>query len=90
MKSQISDSADCRSGLDVKAYVTRLEVSPTRWCSFLVGLRISSQSSDHLDLAAKVLRRAATWFRGGHESAYSRLFFVRLSLNPSTQMANRT
>ncbi len=40
---------------DVKAYATGLEVSPTEKCSLLEGLRINSQSSDHLELAAKEL-----------------------------------
>ncbi len=33
---------------DVKEYVTGLEVSPTGRCSLLKGLRLNSQSPDHL------------------------------------------
>ncbi len=43
---------------DVKEYATGLEVSPMWRCSLLEGLRINSQSSDHLELASKEL--------GGH------------------------
>ncbi len=49
---------------DVEEYVAGLEVSPTGRCSLLGGLRINSQSSDHLELAAKELWRAAACFRG--------------------------
>ncbi len=34
---------------DAKSYVTGLKVSPTGKCSSLEGLRINSQSSDHLE-----------------------------------------
>ncbi len=49
---------------DVKEYVAGLEVSPKGRCSFLGGLRIYSQSSDHLDLAIKELWRATAFFLG--------------------------
>ncbi len=35
--------------LEVKEYVAGLEVYPTGRCSLLDGLRINSQSSDHLE-----------------------------------------
>ncbi len=38
---------------DVKAYVTDLEAPPLGRCYLLEGLRINSQSSDHLLLATK-------------------------------------
>ncbi len=44
---------------DVKEYVTRPEISATRSCSLLEGLRINSQSSDHLELESKELWRAS-------------------------------
>ncbi len=44
---------------DVKEYATELEVSP-----LLEGLRINSQSSDHLERASKELWRASDCFRG--------------------------
>ncbi len=43
----------------VKAYVAGLEVSPTGRCLLLEGLRINSESFDHLELADKELWRAA-------------------------------
>ncbi len=49
---------------DVKEYVTGLEVSPTGRCSLLGGLRINSQSSDHLELASKELWRESDCFQG--------------------------
>ncbi len=48
---------------DVKEYVTGLEVSPTGSCSLLEGLRINSQSSGNLELAAKELWKTAACFR---------------------------
>ncbi len=66
---------------DDKAYVG-LEVSPMVRCSLLEGLRINSQSSDHLELASKELWRASICFRGAMSlasSAYSRWSIVRLS-----------
>ncbi len=50
--------------LDVKEYVTGLEVFPTGRCSLLEGLRINTQSSDHLELASKELWRASDCFGG--------------------------
>ncbi len=52
---------------DVKAYVAGLEVSLMGSYSLLGGLRINSQSSGHLELAAKELWRAVICFRGGGE-----------------------
>ncbi len=49
---------------NVKEYVTVLEVSPTGSCSLLEGLRINSQSSDHLELVGKDRWRAFDCFRG--------------------------
>ncbi len=49
---------------DVKEYITGLEVSHTGRCSLLEGLKINSQSSDHLELVAKELWRAPDCFRG--------------------------
>ncbi len=49
----------------VKEYVTGLEVSPMGRWSLLEGLRINSQSSDHLELASKEIWRASTFIRGG-------------------------
>ncbi len=71
----------------IKEYVTGLEVSPTGRYSLLKGLRINFQSSDHLELAAKKLRRAAARFRGAMSltsSAYSRWSIVRLSVKSLT------
>ncbi len=65
---------------DVKECVTGLEVSPTGRCSLLEGLRINSQSSDHLELASKELWGASDCFRGAlslTSSAYSRLSIYR-------------
>ncbi len=67
---------------DVKQYVTGLEVSPKRRCSNLEGLKINSQSSDHLELASQELWRASDCFRGAMSltsSAYSKWSMVRLS-----------
>ncbi len=44
---------------DVKEYVARPEVSATWSCSLLEGLRINSQSPDHLELASKERWRAS-------------------------------
>ncbi len=66
-RSQLSGSADCLYGLgevrNVKAYVAGLEVPPTGRCSLLKGLRIRSQSSSHLELAAKELCRSTACFQ---------------------------
>ncbi len=40
---------------DVRARVIGLEVTPLGRCSLLTGLKIDSQSSDHLELTAKEL-----------------------------------
>ncbi len=72
---------------DVKEYATGLEVSPMRRCSLLEGLRINSQSSDHLELASKELWRASDCFRGAmslKSSAYSKWSIVRLSVKSLT------
>ncbi len=52
---------------DGKAYVTGLEVFSTGRCSLLEGLRINSQSSDHLELAAKKPWSAGARFQGAIE-----------------------
>ncbi len=49
---------------EVKEYVEGLEASPMGRCSHLEGLRINSQSSDHLELASKEFWRASDFFRG--------------------------
>ncbi len=67
---------------DVKEHATGLEVSPMGRCSLLEGLRINSQSSDHLELASEELWRASDCFRGAMSltsSAYSKWSIVRLS-----------
>ncbi len=67
----MTDRADRLNGLcvgrGVKEYATGLEVSPMGRCSLLEGLRINSQSSDHLELASKELWRASDCFRGDDE-----------------------
>ncbi len=68
---------------DFKKKVAGLEVSQTGKCSLLEGLRINSQSSDHLELASKELRRASDCFRGAMSltsSANSKWSIVRLSV----------
>ncbi len=72
---------------DVKEYVTGLEVSPTGRCSLLEGLRINSQSSDHLELTSKELWRAHDSFRGSMSltsSTNSKWSIVRLSVKSLT------
>ncbi len=73
--------------LDDETYATGLGVSPERMCSLLEGLKISPQSSDHLELAVEELLGAACF--GGRainspSSAYIRWFTVRLSARSST------
>ncbi len=58
---------------DLKQYVTGLEVSPKRRCSNLEGLKINSQSSDHLELATKELWRTAACFRGGGGEEFKKI-----------------
>ncbi len=61
---------------DAKEYVAGLEVSPTRRCSLLEGLRINSKSSDNLELVPKELWRASTeCYTNKTESDASLLFY---------------
>ncbi len=74
---------------DVKEYATGFEVSPMGRCSLLEGLRINSQSSNHLELASKELWRASYCFRGAMSlfitsSAYNKWSIVRLSVKSVT------
>ncbi len=72
---------------DFKKKVAGLEVSQTGKCSLLEGLRINSQSSDHLELAIKEHWRAFDRFRGAmslNSLSYSRWSIVRLSVTSLT------
>ncbi len=62
---------------DVKEHVLGLEVSLAGRCSLLEGLRINSQSSDHMELATKELWRESACFRRAKSlksSAYFQMF----------------
>ncbi len=77
---------------DVKEYVAELEVSPMGRCSLLEGLRIYSQSSDHLELTTRELWRTSTRFLGSMSltsSAYSKWSIARLSVKSLTYITKR-